>query len=144
METCTLAGGWFRSVTAKLIIQKIKIPTEVHLIPDPQNMKDPNAIKVVYKDVHIGFIPKEQTCNFKKFEKVMLIPSSSEFDLYRPIIKSIEPEPEPVPETPNRLSRTKFNEKWCVDNPELKGREKKIECAKAWQEYKISVSSEQV
>ena len=38
----------------------------VELVPDPTNEHDPNAIKVVVDDVHIGYVPEKKTSKVKK------------------------------------------------------------------------------
>lgn len=34
---------------------------DASLVPEPDNPKDPNAIKVLVKDVQIGYVPAEKT-----------------------------------------------------------------------------------
>lgn len=49
----------------------------VNLVPDPDNEHDPNAIKVLLNDIHIGYVPKEKTEDVKK-----ILPDAYEIDAH--------------------------------------------------------------
>ena len=39
----------------------------VDLVPEPDNAYDPNAIKVLWNGVHLGYIPKTETATARQF-----------------------------------------------------------------------------
>lgn len=41
---------------------------DASLVPEPDNPKDPNAIKVFVNDVHIGYVPAEKTGTIKELQ----------------------------------------------------------------------------
>lgn len=41
---------------------------DASLVPEPDNPKDPNAIKVLVNGVHIGYVPAEKTDNVKELQ----------------------------------------------------------------------------
>lgn len=41
---------------------------DASLVPEPDNPKDPNAIKVLVNDVHIGYVPAEKTDTVKELQ----------------------------------------------------------------------------
>lgn len=56
-EIVNLTGVSFED--RQLIIPKLKIGEPAHLIRDPYNEYDKYAIKVFYKDKHIGWVPRD-------------------------------------------------------------------------------------
>lgn len=55
----TLAGTRFRSTREQLVAAQLKIDQSVDLVRDPDNKFDPNAIKVMHGEAHIGFVARE-------------------------------------------------------------------------------------
>lgn len=51
-----IAGAKFRS-GAQEIIDDLAESSELEIRPEPDNQYDPNAIKILTDDVHIGYIP---------------------------------------------------------------------------------------
>lgn len=41
--------------------------SDIELIPEPDNRKDPNAIKIVIFGYHVGYVPKEKTLFLKRY-----------------------------------------------------------------------------
>ena len=58
-------------------VDNFKLFEKVELLKDPKNKKDKFAVKIIYKDYHIGFIPQEQSEEVSK-----LIDSQEEFSAY--------------------------------------------------------------
>ena len=83
----TLAGAYYRPDNIRAFLRDLTEPVNVHLVPDPLNRVDRNAIKVVYNDMHLGFVPAIATNKFKQFSKATLIPSDDEFYKEQPTIK---------------------------------------------------------
>lgn len=53
-----LAGGYYRSDPVKRFLASLRVPTQCFFERDPTNQADPNAVKVICGEHHIGFIPK--------------------------------------------------------------------------------------
>jgi hypothetical protein len=56
-----LVGARFRPVEAQSILLEAEVGDPVQLEPEPTNAYDPNAIKVIYKEHHVGYVPRETT-----------------------------------------------------------------------------------
>ena len=85
-----LAGAYYRSCDAHDFlndIQKTRKTVTVRLVPDPTNQMDNNAIKVMYDDLHIGFVPANKTATAKNFSNATLVPSCDPYDTLRPVVK---------------------------------------------------------
>lgn len=61
MPTFTLRGGKFRTMDEKEVMLRMQRGDSVTLIREPENPHDPNAIRVMSGDAHIGYVPREQT-----------------------------------------------------------------------------------
>jgi hypothetical protein len=57
----TLNGAYFRSDSTREFVKSISDPIVCVLVKDPSNRYDRNAIKVMYGDCHLGFVPREFT-----------------------------------------------------------------------------------
>lgn len=56
--TFTLAGACYRDEKTRLLLLLLPLYSEVFLEPEPTNLYDPNAIKVLLEDqVQIGYVP---------------------------------------------------------------------------------------
>lgn len=55
-----IVGTHFRSSEAKEIVNQLEIGDEVSIEREPDNNYDPNAVAVIFKDTHIGYIPAAQ------------------------------------------------------------------------------------
>lgn len=53
-------------MTEEYIYQYVFFPSSVQLVEEPDNVHDPNAIKVIIDDVHVGYIEKESCSHIKK------------------------------------------------------------------------------
>lgn len=51
----------------KKIYRYYFINEPVQLIPEPTNPHDPNAIKVVIANIHVGYVPASECSNIKQF-----------------------------------------------------------------------------
>jgi len=54
---CKVAGVTFEG--RQTIIARIESGDDILLIPDPDNLYDSNAVKVVWREKCVGFIPRE-------------------------------------------------------------------------------------
>ena len=52
----TVKGTYFRGEEVVAFVKTLTEGDEVTLVPEPTNAYDPNAIKVMFKDVHIGYV----------------------------------------------------------------------------------------
>jgi hypothetical protein len=58
--TCTLAGASFRPAESKQFFRdQAAIGHALTLEPDGDNEYDPQAVRVMFADHHIGFIPRD-------------------------------------------------------------------------------------
>lgn len=53
-------------MTDQRIYKYLGAPHDVELVPEPDNIHDKNAIKVVADGVHIGYVPREKTAEVKE------------------------------------------------------------------------------
>lgn len=63
-------------VSYRINLRNCEIGDEVELVPEPTNIYDTNAIKVICNNRHIGYVPKEKTKNVTKIsfrKKIALI-----------------------------------------------------------------------
>lgn len=56
-----VAGIYYRTQLAKDTINSLDMLCEIHLIKEPNNPYDSNAIKVIYDRKHLGYVPKGYT-----------------------------------------------------------------------------------
>lgn len=62
MITTVLRGAKFRPFDAQLILLKLKAGDRLHLVPEPTNKYDPNAIQIwssAPEEAFVGYIAKE-------------------------------------------------------------------------------------
>lgn len=59
----SLAGAQFRPSDAKELIKTIVHGDELTLERDPENEYDANAIRVLFDDIFIGFVPRADAAN---------------------------------------------------------------------------------
>jgi hypothetical protein len=62
-----LAGGQFRPVEAQIILNGLNVGDFVELLAEPDNPYDSNAIAVIAKGEHIGYVPRTQTTQARQF-----------------------------------------------------------------------------
>lgn len=43
------------------------VGAHVLLVPEPTNTYDPNAIKIVWEGIHLGYVPKTETATVRQF-----------------------------------------------------------------------------
>ena len=65
MPTCLspIVGSHFRPLTARAHLATLQSGSVLHLDPEPDNRADPNAIRVLSADHHLGYIPSSLNPN---------------------------------------------------------------------------------
>jgi len=71
------------------VFDELKIGTQLQLEVEPTNNYDPNAVKILYKDTMIGYIPRDQNKEISKFLQL------GHTDLFNIRINKIDPEEHP-------------------------------------------------
>jgi hypothetical protein len=57
--TAPIRGNHFRPASAKTVYNELEWDEELSLEPEPENQYDENAIKVLARGEHVGYVGKE-------------------------------------------------------------------------------------
>lgn len=58
--TFPLVGASFRPIEAQLAVRDLVPGDDLELEAEPTNQYDPNAIRVIFDGLHIGYVPAKQ------------------------------------------------------------------------------------
>lgn len=67
MRTFHIAGVQFHEYREALKDLDLKVGTEVDLVPEPENKFDPNAVRIEFKGMHLGYVPKKLSAEISAF-----------------------------------------------------------------------------
>lgn len=86
-----LAGGYYRSDSTKRFLASIRSPVQCFLERDPSNQADPNAVKVICGEHHIGFVPRTVLHEYGSRINFSLpgtvLPMKEEWFKYQPVVE---------------------------------------------------------
>lgn len=81
----------FKYYDGPFAFKELEIGTELRLILEEDNQFDPYAIKIVYKDFHLGYVPRHRHEGNPDIYKLLKVG----FDGFLCIIQRIVPDEEP-------------------------------------------------
>lgn len=119
-----IAGVQFRPNAAK-VLSELEVGTELELELEPTNKYDPNAIKIMYEDEHVGYVPKKFSAEITAMIEVdgidcvqcvisQINPEAKQWGLCEVEILSLAEDSEPV-EEPD-VDEIQENEDFAHDN----------------------------
>lgn len=60
IATYCIAG--FQHWDGALALGKLKPGTELHLVPEPENPYDPEAMAIYFEEIKLGYVPASENC----------------------------------------------------------------------------------